>query len=696
MKEKLIPRFHEKLAPLLTSRLFQRITSRNILHRTVPFFDSTMSLRQKKYNKRIARVQRWEAHLFKYNPLDEHDGDIRILTLHPGTNDDQIEISIHHEHFTALETPEYEALSYVWGSERNPKVIKVRQEGLKTLKITRNLDTALRHLRDARNPRKMWIDAICLDQKNLKERGFQVQRMGQIYKRAKRVVVWLGPEADDSTHAMELMKSLASKVEIDWDNFVIKPSSDATDEPHWADKHICLPYSKRDWRALCCLLNRTWFKRLWVRQEINLSRPEAVVFCGEAAMLWLDFRKANSMMMNTVDPTSDVLSDQGEIIQKRTRHIDDLAFYRPSNRTWQTLRNAGSSQCSNPRDKIYANLGLIREAEGDLGLVPNYEQSVREVNIELVLALLKFHKRLDILRCCELSDEHGDLPSWTPNWSIGTMIFGNATGDASAPASAQYLGKGVLRVEGIFGGVLATMEIYQESIYYNGDCSEIYKMAPENVLDEVAHGGGILLDSFCRTLAGGDFRDSHPDREDYPTWQSSRQTVSEILRTSGGYKQTHDKDFLGHVSYYGWGRCFFTTEDGKTGWAPKAARTGDIVCVILGCAAPVVLRKTEGARYQVVGECYMDGIMDGELLLGVLPENLRKEAYLNREDGFWYDRWIDSVTKEVRYRDPRLTKYVREGEKNDLVWIGTSFHRPFLTSERLKEVDVEIRSFDLV
>lgn len=186
-----------------------------------------------KHTDRFRLIERFLSHCpkftsaklaLKYNPLLEHEGQIRILTLHPGSIRDKIEISIHHELFTATSTPTYEALSYTWGPPENPKSIRVRQNGLKNLSVTRNLDVALKHLRHETETQELWIDAICIDQSNLKERGSQVQRMGEIYKRADRVVVWLGPEADDSTHAMDLLRSLASKLEIDWATKAVRPS----------------------------------------------------------------------------------------------------------------------------------------------------------------------------------------------------------------------------------------------------------------------------------------------------------------------------------------------------------------------------------------------------------------------------------------------------------------------------------------
>lgn len=80
---------------------------------------------------------------------------------------------------------------------------------------------------------------------------------------------------------------------------------------------------------------------------------------------------------------------------------------------------------------------------------------------------------MNILHYCELLDERGNLPSWTPNWSISTRIFEFKESDAFAPVNAHYLGKGVLRAEGIVGGVLAAKKMYQESTYLKDNCLEI-------------------------------------------------------------------------------------------------------------------------------------------------------------------------------------------------------------------------------
>jgi hypothetical protein len=136
---------------------------------------------------------------YSYIPLDESAGEIRILTLLPGKATAVIRICLHTEILDpdSGQHPSYDALSYAWGSTKDPGEVFIEDpqepQEFRRLRVTQNLAAALLHIRDEHEPCRLWIDAICVDQKNLQERSSQVQRMRDIYKLADRVVVWLGP-----------------------------------------------------------------------------------------------------------------------------------------------------------------------------------------------------------------------------------------------------------------------------------------------------------------------------------------------------------------------------------------------------------------------------------------------------------------------------------------------------------------------
>ncbi|KAF1954567.1 hypothetical protein CC80DRAFT_550173 [Byssothecium circinans] len=130
-----------------------------------------------------------------------HNGDtIRILELHPGQQEDPLICSFRYVSLQHLDT-DYEALSYVWGK---PKLLNWdRETNVSTYEtfpitcngherhINANLDRALRQLRYTTKDMFLWVDALCINQDDHTERGHQVALMGSIYKKAKRVIIWI-------------------------------------------------------------------------------------------------------------------------------------------------------------------------------------------------------------------------------------------------------------------------------------------------------------------------------------------------------------------------------------------------------------------------------------------------------------------------------------------------------------------------
>lgn len=90
--------------------------------------------------------------------------------------------------------PEYEALSYSWGPT-----------GTQTLFIDQNLAYALRFLHSPEKTRTWCVDAVCINQQDIDKRNAQIRRIGDIYSLAQKVIIWLGPESDNSTYALSTL-----------------------------------------------------------------------------------------------------------------------------------------------------------------------------------------------------------------------------------------------------------------------------------------------------------------------------------------------------------------------------------------------------------------------------------------------------------------------------------------------------------
>jgi hypothetical protein len=81
--------------------------------------------------------------------------------------------------------------------------------------------------------------------------------------------------------------------------------------------------------------------------------------------------------------------------------------------------------------------------------------------------------------------------------------------------------------------------------------------------------------------------------------------------------------------------------------------TGDVLCVLLGCGSPLILRPCENAAYQVVGPVYVHGLMDNEALLGPLPPGWSVH-YTITPGGYEAQAFEDGNTGTGTFEDPRL------------------------------------------
>ena len=132
-----------------------------------------------------------------YHPLDSTKREIRLVTLKAGAEPDQLACQLMSVSLNG--STSYYALSYVWGDPNDRESIFLNGHAFE---VTHNLAIALRYLRNPRDDRVFWIDAICIDQRNLDERSAQVRIMKDIYQSAEKVVSWLG-ERDDSSEAAQ-------------------------------------------------------------------------------------------------------------------------------------------------------------------------------------------------------------------------------------------------------------------------------------------------------------------------------------------------------------------------------------------------------------------------------------------------------------------------------------------------------------
>lgn len=161
----------------------------------------------------------------------------------------------------------YEALSWHWGTGPEEYAVIITQDNKQYKKrVRKELALALKYLRLPDKTRTLWVDSICIDQSNDNERSQQVQMMSRIYTRADQVSIWLGEDTDESKLAIDFINK-----EIMHLNNFDRLCSDKL----YSDK----------WRALMGLMQREWFSRRWVVQEIALA-SKARLYCGPDSISW--------------------------------------------------------------------------------------------------------------------------------------------------------------------------------------------------------------------------------------------------------------------------------------------------------------------------------------------------------------------------------------------------------------------------
>lgn len=278
--------------------------------------------------------------------------------------------------------------------------------------VTRNLASALQYLRLEDKPRVFWIDAICVNQEDLQERSHQVQRMANIYKNAISVVVWLGPECSQSGLAMKLLKGLSLMREVNWKDYTWKAISNDTTRQWWDDTTLDPPFEDHECLAILALLNRSWFERLWIWQEIQLAdATTAIVQCGNDTILWLHFKAGAFALFRKPKPPGRLffrLRDKAQQVFRLGRNTFPQQLYELASQT-------SNANCSDDRDRIYSFLSIASDYHGQLKIVIDYTKSTGQVYQDAALAILCHSQNSDILTHCQVPDTERNMPSWVPD-----------------------------------------------------------------------------------------------------------------------------------------------------------------------------------------------------------------------------------------------------------------------------------------
>ncbi|KAJ2988780.1 hypothetical protein NUW58_g3798 [Xylaria curta] len=310
------------------------------------------------------------ASLYEHKPLTLSNS-IRVLTLEPAASlEAPVECSLDEVDLDNITcSSSYEALSYVWGERLG--TIPVLCNG-KQLLVTPNCRDALLRLRKPSKRRRLFIDAICIDQRqepsSLVERGNQIALMGRVY----------------------LKRDETAKLE----------------------------------NAFYTLMENDWFKRVWTMQEEVCANPKtSIIICGNHKIKYSTFQSAFGRLRRVwlsdghfaawaiivarmtvyemLSPAQDGEQGTGSRVSKTTTF-------------WKNLHNLDSTI---PQDKIFGIYGIFDRMGLDLAPKPDYSAAVADVFEATTKAIIRQSNSLQILGICSREAcITRDLPSWVPDW----------------------------------------------------------------------------------------------------------------------------------------------------------------------------------------------------------------------------------------------------------------------------------------
>jgi hypothetical protein len=577
-----------------------------------------------------------------YQPLRE--GEVRLLHVQPYSNPDNPE-DIGEDIHGVLKTvsidaaPQYIALSYEWdGPDPEIHFVDCYVNSQRTaLKV--NLVCALFYLRARRTPFPLWIDALCINQHDLEERNRQVRMMTQIYQNATGVIAWLGREDGSSSSAMELLN------ELDTDLQERRVSVDTMNE--WIAYRLFEPSYKVKWEGLCVLLQRSYWKRLWIIQELTVAR-EAVLLCGwdtaDLSRLRLITLVIHRLHLRLVFDYSDISRQVTEAGWRFMKMERILLAWQSRHRNGERLQllpllqHSSENLCTDPRDKVYAMLGMV-PTYNDEELNIDYSVLTADVFINAAKYIVRSSHSLEILIHCRREfNPNFSLPSWVPDWMkysddlrvvIANPERSSACSNRGAAISFSPNGK-ELTVKAIMLGSLtavagsthwttipAVQSIMRSWISLAAAALSLSSSVagPSNRTPD-AHIHSIMYETLFYSRHGeARARRAWPPAN-FPGALFSFDLERDIENTQ--IRDPNPVDMLAMLrgvirpSVSLFGLALDGTQDGSTiGMCSSQARIGDKIAVILGCQYPIALRLREPGSYEVLGDAYVHGFMTG-------------------------------------------------------------------------------------
>jgi hypothetical protein len=583
---------------------------------------------------------------YVYQPLDDATQSIRLIRLQSAFSfESDVQCEIYH---VTLETqPIYEALSYAWGDANVTSPIFL--EGC-PFQATVNLVSALRYLRHEDKTRTLWVDAICIDQSNVQERGHQVAFMAKIYSMAECDILWLGDDPDDEA---EKTFKFIQNMGHTFKNLTAE-GKERTKALRAASSFLGDDAPIAPLRRI--MSDRPIWKRIWIVQEIVVAR-NVFLQCGIHSMFWDSLTNFMDLMVPDDHPLwqrPGALSFYKQVLVSITygMNIDTARIDHHKVGNLSSILDLWSQfyrlQATDSRDKIFALLGLATPTP--LGLNSDYTKAPSEIFTMAVRSHIYQTKKLDALCIGHRQQANMALPTWVVDFgscaSMSSPFLRNppylASGNTDvSPETFMHpaLHPGTLVVSGV---QLDTISKRLYTITSDGleswlDHKLMLQNLPQDILKHRYHTGESMMLALARTITSDlsfrlfgerqrkqESRSLSRDIKSLYSWrgqllgklQNSLPNFAQHLLPDSFQKRERRQPY--HLSALPGLDCYAlsSTMNHFMAMIPDIANEGDILSVLYGSKLPHVLRKVPGKEdtYTLVGTAYVHGFMDGEAI----------------------------------------------------------------------------------
>lgn len=569
-------------------------------------------------------------------PLSVHSPLIRLLQfhLHKGAAENQSGSIIegHIDTYDLRDLPDYDALSYAWGPPDTSKSINLNGE---PFPVSENLFTALKRIcldqRKTGHPRKLWIDAVCINQHDNTEKSHQVMLMRDIFANASRVLAWIGLPDRLIILAFNTLERFAAE--------------DGTSDASNTCRDLWNEVIERR-MAIAQFIERPYFSRMWIVQEVVVAK-KVTVLCGSLSMnfdcLQTAFRRITGSGFYQFTPMTASLSYMGDWrISFHERQGAPDSAEEIDIRPFEDSRNRCAT---NPRDRIYALRGITNEILESCIKV-DYDDTIEKVYTDFSKKVLSLSPDLQILSAVNLRqkrDSNLKLPSYVPDWTQPkygggflqryyrfkpTHLF-RAAG-ASKSRVNLVNDSDIISIEGLRLDTISRIIPIKTILNTTGDGAvSVNKSILRELIASITESGTYAFTlepswiAFFRTMTADRTAISPRISDKYRTQYFTAFSEWATHHSSGDLSslplsawELVSKD-IGHIIE---DKDMFVTSQGYFGLSHEGCHEGDLVCILAGGEVPYVIRENKedksGKTYHFLCECYVHGVMDGEAVGG--------------------------------------------------------------------------------